>query len=218
MEENNMSNVIKSREVVILFYAVPSLFLLLEFYLAPADSVFRTVGDQLLTWALLLWTFTYLLGGYSLFRYHLNAIQHKRERYQYSYLLLGSFAIFLLLGLFKSWFDLITYDWIWNNVLLPLQIAMLSYVGFYTYTVFFRGARSRSWEAGLLLAVSIIIMLYSAPAGPAYWSGFETIGNWIKDVPNTGGQRGIIIGMAIGLIAIFVRTLLGLERAQLGEL
>jgi ABC-type dipeptide/oligopeptide/nickel transport system permease subunit len=61
-------------------------------------------------------------------------------------------------------------------------------------------------------------MFYSAPYGTAFWMGFESIGNWIKDVPQMAGQRAIIIGMAVGLIAIFVRTILGLERAQLGEL
>jgi hypothetical protein len=213
-----MATSLKSREIVILFYAVPTLFLLFEFYLAEAGSIWNQMGNQLITWAIILYTLSYLLGGYSLFRYHLHMIQRKRENYQFSYLLIISFVVFLFLGLLKSATGLATYDWIWSNILLPLQIAMLSYVGFYTYTVFFRGARSRSWEAGLLLAVSILLMLYQAPAGPAYWSGFETIGNWIKDVPNTAGMRAINIGIAVGLIAIFVRTLLGLERAQLGEL
>jgi hypothetical protein len=60
-------------------------------------------------------------------------------------------------------------------------------------------------------------MLYQAPAGPAFWSGFEAIGDWFKNVPNTAGNRAILIGMAVGMIAVFVRTLLGLERSQIGE-
>jgi hypothetical protein len=214
---------LKSRELVILFYAVPTIFVILEFYLIPAGNIIKDFGTQMLAWVTILWTMSYLIGGYALFRYHFTIIQRKREGYQFSYLLLLTFIVFLALGLLQSAtggssgsFPL--YDWLWNNALLPLQIAMLSYVGFYTYTVFFRGARSRSWEAGLLLAVSILLMFYSAPYGTAYWYGFESIGNWINSVPNMAGQRAILIGMAIGLIAIFVRTLLGLERAQLGEL
>ena len=208
---------LKSREVVILMYAVPTVFLLLEFYLAGDDSIFRIVGNHLLSWAVLLWTFSYVLGGYALFRYHLNIIQRRREGFGYSILLLASFGVFLFLGLMKSATGWIAYDWSIVSLLLPLQIGMLSYVGFYTYTVFYRGARSRSWEAGILLFVTILLMLYQAPAGPAYWSGFETIGNWFKNVPNTAGNRAIVIGMAVGMIAVFVRTLLGLERSQIGE-
>lgn len=209
---------LKSREIVIGFYAIPTLFLIVEYFLAPADSVFREISNQMFAWVTILWTLSYLLGGYALFRYHLTLIQRKREGYQYSYLLLGTFIVFLILGILFSVADLGLYNFIWANALLPLQIGMLSYVGFYTYTVFFRGARTRSWEAGLLLGVSILIMLYSAPAGPAWVPAFETIGNWINTYPNMAGQRAITIGMAIGLIAIFVRTILGLERAQLGEL
>jgi hypothetical protein len=213
-----MSSFLKSRELVILFYAVPTLFIILEYYLIPAGNIIKDIGTQMLSWVIILWTMSYLLGGYALFRYHLTLIQRKREGYQFSYLLLGSFIVFLFLGILYSATGFGLYNWLWNNALLPLQIAMLSYVGFYTYTVFYRGARSRSWEATLLLGVSILLMFYSAPYGTAYWYGFETIGNWINSVPNMAGQRAILIGMAIGLIAIFVRTLLGLERAQLGEL
>jgi hypothetical protein len=213
-----MASALKGREIVILFYAVPTIFLILDYFLAPADSIIRDIGNQLIAWVMILWVMSYLIGGYALFRYHLTMIQRKREGYQFSYLLLGSFIVFLGMGLLKSATGSILYDWFWSNTLLPLQIAMLSYVGFYTYTIFYRGARSRSWEAGLLLFVSILLMFYSAPYGTAYWMGFESIGNWIKDVPQMAGQRAILIGMAIGLIAIFVRTILGLERAQLGEL
>jgi len=212
-----MGTVLKSRELVILFYAVPCVFLLLEFYLAPDPSPFRTAGNQLLSWAVILYTFSYLLGGYALFRYHMTIIQRRREGYEFSVLLLVCFGIFLILGLLKSATGWGAYDWIWTAILLPLQIAMLSFVGFYTYTVFFRGARSRSWEAGLLLFVSILLMLYAAPAATAWVPAFNDIGNWINSVPNVAGNRAILIGMAVGMLAVFVRSLLGLERSQIGE-
>lgn len=212
-----ISTSLKSRELVILFYAVPTVFLLLEFYLAPADSVFRTVGNQLLLWAVLLWNFSYLFGGYALIRYHLHIINRRREGFEFSVLLLACFVFFLILGFLKSATGSGAYDWVWSNALLPLQMAMLSFVGFYTYTVFYRGARSRSWEAGLLLVVTILGLLYIAPASGAWMPVFLDIGEWLNNVPNVAGNRAILIGMAIGMIAVFVRSLLGLERSQIGE-
>ena len=43
------------------------------------------------------------------------------------------------------------------------------------------------------------------------------IGVWIQKVPNTGGMRGIIIGLAIGAIGMGIRTLIGRERGYLPE-
>jgi hypothetical protein len=123
----------------------------------------------------------------------------------------------MLLGAIRSEGNLVPYDWFWTNLLLPVTIGMFSFAGLYMFIIFFRGARTRSWEAGLLLVVAILLMLYQAPAGPAFWSGFQTIGSWINRVPNTAGFRGITIGVAMGMLALFVRTILGLERAQLGE-
>ena len=44
-------------------------------------------------------------------------------------------------------------------------------------------------------------MLQVAPIGGAVWSGFPIIGQWIMDIPTTGGYRGIMITAAFGLIA-----------------
>jgi hypothetical protein len=41
---------------------------------------------------------------------------------------------------------------------------------------------------------------------------------WLKDVPNTGAMRAITIGMGVGLLAVVIRVLLGMERSYLGEI
>jgi len=37
-----------------------------------------------------------------------------------------------------------------------------------------------------------------------------------RRVPNTGVMRGVVIGVAIGVLATFVRSLLGLETSYMG--
>ncbi|GAH30852.1 unnamed protein product, partial [marine sediment metagenome] len=39
--------------------------------------------------------------------------------------------------------------------------------------------------------------------------------NWIFDVPNTATMRGVMMGAALGAIALAVRTLMGIERGYL---
>jgi len=40
--------------------------------------------------------------------------------------------------------------------------------------------------------------------------------NWIMQMPNTAGQRAIMIGIALGMVSTSLRIILGLERAYLG--
>ncbi len=59
-------------------------------------------------------------------------------------------------------------------------------------------------------------MLGNVPIGEKIWSQFPTIGNWLMDVPNLAGQRGMLIGAGIGGIASGLRVLLGIEKSYLG--
>jgi hypothetical protein len=59
------------------------------------------------------------------------------------------------------------------------------------------------------------MMLY-APIFEIILPQTATVANWILDVPNMGASRGVIIGVALGTIAIAIRVLLGYERAYTG--
>ena len=67
-----------------------------------------------------------------------------------------------------------------------------------------------------MLIAAILIMLGKAPVGEMIWSKFPTISTWLMDIPNTVGQRAIMIGAAIGGFATSLRILLGIERGHLG--
>ena len=43
------------------------------------------------------------------------------------------------------------------------------------------------------------------------------IANWLMAWPNTAGQRAIMIGVALGIIATSIRIIIGLERTYLGR-
>ncbi len=40
---------------------------------------------------------------------------------------------------------------------------------------------------------------------------------WIMNSPNLAGQRAIMIGIALGVISMSLRLLLGIERGYLGQ-
>ncbi|RLC47781.1 MAG: hypothetical protein DRH70_02615 [Candidatus Coatesbacteria bacterium] len=42
------------------------------------------------------------------------------------------------------------------------------------------------------------------------------LANWIMAVPNTAGQRAIMMGAGLGIVATSLRVILGIERSYLG--
>ena len=45
----------------------------------------------------------------------------------------------------------------------------------------------------------------------------EELSLWILKVPNTAGQRAIMIGIALGVVAMAVRLIMGVEKGQGGR-
>mgnify|MGYP001572909840 CR=1 FL=1 len=45
----------------------------------------------------------------------------------------------------------------------------------------------------------------------------EGVAEWIMKYPNTAGQRGVIIGAALGAASMSIRVMIGIERPYLGK-
>ena len=45
----------------------------------------------------------------------------------------------------------------------------------------------------------------------------QSVANWIMSVPNLAGQRAIVIGIALGVVSLSLRVILGVERSHLGS-
>jgi hypothetical protein len=192
----------------ILIFAIPGLFVVQSYYTGWASDISTT----LISWPVTLAAFSVALGGATMLRYHLVAVARKGKGWEYSLLTLGSFFVVYFSAF--AWKSI--YDWVISNVTITLQVAFSGFFGFYNYTLFFRAARVRTWEVGLLVVSSILVMLWMAPIGEVLWVGFPIIGKWINDVPNGGTMRGILICVAIGMVGLFVRSCLGYEKASFG--
>jgi hypothetical protein len=93
----------------------------------------------------------------------------------------------------------------------------------------YRAVRIKSWEAGLLLAAAIIVLLGQVPMEQIPFVGkfiacgsikgistFEYLKSIILDFPNTAAKRGIIIGIALGGLATSIKIIFGIERPYMG--
>lgn len=92
---------------------------------------------------------------------------------------------------------------------------MYALLVFYIASAAFRAFRARNIEATLMLSAAILVMIGRVPIGMAVSNMFPKLANWIMCVPNSAGQRGIIIGATIGVIAVGLKTILGIERSYL---
>ena len=110
---------------------------------------------------------------------------------------------------------------------------MFSLLAFYIASASFRAFRAKNLEASLLLGTAFIILLGRTFAGvaltdwidPAIWPGFayftglrlENLTVYIMSVFNTAGNRAIMIGIALGVVATSLKVLLGIDRSYLGK-
>lgn len=108
------------------------------------------------------------------------------------------------------------FDYIYKWVFEPMSSTMFSLLAFFIASAAFRAFRAKTFEAGLLLVSAFLVMLGRVPIGKAIWEGFPDIANWIMAVPNTAGQRAIMIGAALGVVSASLKILLGIERSYLG--
>jgi hypothetical protein len=179
--------------------------------------------------------FAFILGGGNLLRVHLIKIQRKKDDWPYSIVCIAGFVFMLIIGFFKvggppgltgdflaegSWFRFM-FEAVFN----PLQATMFSLLAFFVASAAYRAFRAKTKEATILLISAFIILVGRTPIGHyfTFWLPEQleflhipTLANWIMGWPNTAGQRAIMIGIALGVIATSLRIILGIERPYLG--
>jgi hypothetical protein len=115
----------------------------------------------------------------------------------------------------------------------PLTATLFGLLAFYVSSAAFRAFRAKNVEAALLLGTAFIVLLGRTFAGvaltswidPDVWSGFryftglrlENLTVYIMSVFNTVGNRAIMIGIALGIVATSLKILLGIDRPYLGK-
>jgi hypothetical protein len=115
----------------------------------------------------------------------------------------------------------------------PLTATIFALLAFYIASAAFRAFRAKNLEAILLLGTAFIVLLGRTFAGvvltdwidPASWEGFrhltglrlENLTVYIMAVFNTAGNRAIMIGIALGIVATSLKILIGVDRSYLGK-
>jgi len=190
-----------------------------------SQDFFSTSQD----WSRVVAAFAFILGLASFINHHSLRIRHKKEGWIYSVIAFAALAVMATVGLIgrarnMSWLpitvggeqvSLFTYLFynFYNHMMVPLGATMFSVLAFYIASAAYRSFRAKSFVSTLLLAAAFVVMLsiifYNViPLG--------NFGEWLLSVPNMAAKRGILLGVALGMIATSLKIILGIERGYLG--
>jgi hypothetical protein len=206
---------------------VAGIAMIVQFFIPHQLS--ETIFSESLRWVRIISAFALVLGVRSIVFHHGTRIRRKAPGWGYSVVTFVGMAVMTVVGLFGGVdpnaskllptsiggfsFHMQT---LYSNLMVPLGATMFATLAFYMASAAYRAFRARNKEATLLLIAAFIVMIGMVPVGSAIWSRFPDIAQWLLNVPSMAAKRGILFGVALGVIATSLKIILGIERGWLG--
>ena len=188
-------------------------------------SFSQGIYEEVISWILIIGPFALVLATVTLIQTHTARIRRRTEHWQYSLVVFAGLIIMVLIGVPFGPQDSI-FEWLYNNVQLPMDATMFSLLAFFIASAAYRAFRARTFEASLLLLTAMLVMMGNVPIGDHIWNTIMSWSpwtdkvsearQWILDNPNLSARRGIILGVSLGVISQSIRIILGIERSYLG--
>lgn len=191
---------------------VAGMIMILQFFV-PAT---QPLGDSLQEWYMIVASAAIFLGAANLITVHLHKIKFKARNWKYSPVTLIGFAVMIITGLIFGIEADLPFDYLFQQMIAPMAATMFSLLAFFVASAAFRAFRASNWRATLLLASAFVVMLGRVPIGSMIWNKIPMISEWIMQYPNMAGQRAVMIGAAMGMVATSLRMIFGIERSYLG--
>lgn len=206
---------------------VVGVVMIAQFYIPHPYS--REVGERAADWFIIINGIVIYLGIFSLLHSHVNKITRLEAGWAYSGFVFLGMAVMLWAGFLSNGRleEGTAYKWVYDNTMVPLGATLFSILAFFIASAAFRAFRARSLDATLLLSAAVIVMFCRVPwgeylAGLVFGpidgpQGVKKVVQWILEVPNVAATRGIILGVALGVVATSLKIICGIERGYLGD-
>lgn len=169
------------------------------------------IAQTLTGWVSFLAAVALLLGILNLSTVHLRRLAKGNT---YSGALTLSLIAVIILGITDS--SGLTEEGVstvFRNIQAPLEAAMASLLVFF---LLFSGIRivdrRRSWWAVLFIVAVILFLLGKTPMPAILGDIFADLSEFLTVVFVSAGMRGVLIGIALGAIAVALRVLMGTDR------
>lgn len=202
------------------------IIMVLSFFI-PHEPI-ATLGDGLNGWYIIVVSAAIFLGAMNLMQVHIRKIRLRLRNWQYSPVTIAGFLVMFVTGVIFTNAEGRPFDFLFQNAVVPMGATMFSLLAFFVASASFRAFRASNWRATLLLVSAFIVMLGRVPIGDLLWrlvpgaaSGahpnlVSEAAEWVMQWPNLAGQRAVMIGAAMGVVASALRIIFGVERSYLG--
>ena len=213
------------RQLPILVVFISGLFMAVQYFVPSEPAEF--VQEYAMDWVVVIGIFAITLGLWSLTKVNWIKIQRRTPGWGYNLVTIFGMVGMIMFGVFwdpklgllpgskslasGSWF--MNFFW---YIYLPIQAVMFSLLAFYIASAAYRAFRARTILATILLVTAIVVMLRLVPLGAL--SGInQWLANWILVVPNMAAKRAIWMGVGLGMVAMALKIVLGIERSYMGR-
>jgi len=172
----------------------------------------------LLQWGVLLAGTAALVGFYNLLAVHWRNLRKVGLQTLYSFiLLLAALATFILVLLFGSDSPLI-HTWLVLGIIRPVEASLM---GLLSITLIYALARLTRRRLDLLTVLFLIsaffFLLAMAPLPFQIPLLSDFLAPWLQNVLVTAGARGLLLGIALGVLTTGLRLLLAVDRPYGGK-
>jgi hypothetical protein len=175
---------------------------------------------QFVAWASILAAVAVGVGALNLLGVHLKKISDQSGGWVYSIFLVLSLLGALLASMVAPFLNLgsgpanVANAWVFKYIVAALGTALSGLLVFFLVFAGYRLLRRRPSVASVtFLVVALISILGMAPQLPELPDiGLRDLWIWISQVPAVAGARGVLLGIALGVIATGLRILLAVDR------
>ncbi|HQK95942.1 MAG TPA: hypothetical protein PLD23_20765 [Armatimonadota bacterium] len=216
---------------------IAGVVMVIQFFVPTHHSM--ALRDTLLAWTRIISAFALVVGIGSLVSINISKLRRLSPGWIYAIVTLAGFAVMAVFGILgtkeaaaPAWRHTLDrcYQWLFDNVQVPMDATIFSLLAFFIASAAYRTFRARTFEASLLLAAALLVMVGRVPLGveigaklhEAIWGGsttapvtpewLQSLTEWVLNCPNTAAQRAIMFGAALAAVAQALRIIVGIER------
>jgi hypothetical protein len=107
------------------------------------------------------------------------------------------------------------YSWLYSTWYGPISGLSSFISAFFSVTAVYRAFKIRSWDGAFLIIPALLIFLYDAPIGPWLFPFLGPVGVYLFGVFDAGAFRAALLAVALGMVFILMRTVIGRERGYM---
>jgi hypothetical protein len=166
----------------------------------------------ILKWAVILTAVALLVGIANLLRVHgSRVLKHQAGSINSLSLIFATLFILIVVGYLGPTAPVSL--WVFNFLHVPVESSIMALLAVTLTIGMIRMLNRRMNQFSLIFIVTVLIIL----VGAVTFTGFKIPGlietrSWLSQVPAVGGMRGILLGVALGILATGLRVLMGVDR------